>query len=253
MTTALSLKNVSKQFGGLAAVRGVNLEIKEGGIVGLIGPNGAGKTTLVNLITGTERESSGEMSFYGTKINGEQPYARAKMGIARTYQVVRVFKELTVLENVVCGLLFGQGQNRLSKQIQEQANDLLEFTGLKGKETQRAINLNLGDQKRLQIARALAMKPRLLILDEAMSGLNPKEVEDAIELVRKISAQKVTIIIIEHILKVIMSLSERIVVMGQGEVIYDGIPSDIVNNQRVIEVYFGNRFANKVKSGGIAL
>jgi branched-chain amino acid transport system ATP-binding protein len=241
MAPLLSLESATKHFGGLIANRDVSLAIEPGEIVGLIGPNGAGKTTLFNCITGYMHPDAGRIVFGGTDVTHTRPERICRLGVARTWQVVRAFGRMTALENVVCGAL--QRTNRMSE-ARARAGALLEFTGLGDKADMSPATLTLADKKRLEIARALATRPKLLLLDEAMSGLTPLEATAAVQLVRRIHAElKVTICVVEHVMEVVMPLSHRVVVLDYGVKIADGPPEGVVRDEQVIRAYLGERRA----------
>lgn len=235
----LEAEAVTKYFGGMAAVSKVHLSVAKGEIVGLIGPNGAGKTTLFNLISGALPLKSGVIRFKGQKISGLQPHQICRMGVARTFQLVKVFGNMPVLQNVLLGSLFGKQGVRSSADAIREARESLEFVGLAEEINTPAKDLTLGNQKRLEVARALATKPELLMLDELMAGLNPTEVAEAIDDVKRIREKGITIIMIEHVMKAIMSVCDRIIVLHHGEKIADGTPEEITTSKRVIEVYLG--------------
>jgi branched-chain amino acid transport system ATP-binding protein len=232
-------KGVSKYFGGLAAISNVNFEVDRGEIVGLIGPNGAGKTTLFNLISAALVLNSGVINFKGQKISGLKPYQVCRAGVARTFQSVRVFGNVPVLGNVLLGSFFGTSTGMSSADATREAKELLEFVGLSAVSATPAKDLTLANQKRLEVARALATKPELLLLDELVAGLNATETAQAMELVTKIRDRGITILVIEHVMKAIMSICDRIMVLHHGEKIAEGTPEEITNNQTVIEVYLG--------------
>ncbi len=234
----LEAEGLYKHFGGLAATSGVDVHVEQGEILGLIGPNGAGKTTLFNLLSGAIAPDKGRIRLKGTDITGVKPHVIARMGMSRTFQSVKVFSRMTVLENVLLGNLFGAGKSMCHATTREAA-DILDFVGLSQTQTFRALDLTLVNQKRLEVARALATKPDLLLLDEVMAGLTPTEVAEAMELVKKIRDQGITIIMIEHVMKAIMNICDRILVLHHGEKIAEGSPQEIVGNQTVIEVYLG--------------
>ena len=232
-------KSVTKHFGGLAAVSHVDFCVDEGEVVGLIGPNGAGKTTLFNLISGALVPKEGAISFNGQDITGLKPHKICKMGVARTFQSVKVFPHMSVLENVVLGSLFGLPDSMSAADAAAEVPRLLEFVGLSGMQQAPAQDLELANQKRLELARALATRPQLLLLDELMAGLNPTEVAEAMELVARIRDQGITIFMIEHVMKAIMSICDRILVLNHGKKIAEGTPQEIATSRTVIEVYLG--------------
>ena len=241
MAPLLAVESSTKYFGGLLANREVSLAIEAGEIVGLIGPNGAGKTTLFNCISGSMHPENGRIVFDGTDITRARPERICHLGVARTWQVVRAFGRMTALENVVCGAL--QRTNRIAE-ARARARELLEFTELTGKDDVPAATLTLADKKRLEIARALATRPKLLLLDEAMSGLTPMETAAAVRLVRRIHAElKVTICVVEHVMEVVMPLSHRVIVLDYGVKIADGAPQTVVRDEQVIRAYLGERRA----------
>lgn len=244
-STILKLVNISKSFGGLKAVSDFNLEVRKGEILGIIGPNGAGKTTLFNLITGFYPVDSGRIILNDMDITGFPPHRMASLDVARTFQIVKPFSNISVIENVSVGAMFGSIKGVLSRrQARRKAEEVLEFTGLLEKKDYLAGSLTLGQRKRLEIARALASSPKLLLLDEAVAGLNPSEVETVIELIKNIHQRGVTLIIIEHVLKVIMTLCNRVVVLNYGEKISEGSPEEIANDPMVIEAYLGEGFGD---------
>jgi branched-chain amino acid transport system ATP-binding protein len=235
----LEAVKVSKNFGGLNAISNVDFELNEGEILGLIGPNGAGKTTLFNLISGAYKPRSGVIKFKETTINGMQPNKICRLGIARTFQLVKVFSHLTVFENVLMGALFGLPKPLSSKGAAELAEEMINFVELSAFKNLTAGELTLVNQKRLEVARAMATKPELLLLDEMMAGLNPTEVIHSIEMIRRIRDKGITIIMIEHVMHAIMNVCDRIIVLHHGEKIAEGTPKEIANNQRVIDIYLG--------------
>ncbi len=231
--------DVTKYFGGLAAVSHVDFHVDRGEIVGLIGPNGAGKTTLFNLISAALVLKSGVIRFKGEKITGLKPYRICRMGVARTFQEVRVFANMPALQNVLLGSFFGTPTGTSSVDAAREATELLEFVGLSALSATPAKDLTLANQKGVEVARALATKPELLLLDELMAGLNPAETAQAMELVTRIRDKGITIFMIEHVMKAIMNVCDRIIVLHHGEKIAEGTPQGIATSKTVIEVYLG--------------
>jgi branched-chain amino acid transport system ATP-binding protein len=232
----LEVEKVSRFFGGLAAVKDVSFGILPGEILGLIGPNGAGKTTLFNVVNGFYPPTRGDVLFKGEKISGLKPHQICRRGVARTFQVVKPLQRMSVHDNVVASAFLRAKDRREAEDI---AHETLVFTGLEGDQDVISKGLPLGKRKRLEIARALATRPELLLLDESFAGLNPAELDESIQIIRKIKAKGITIMIIEHHMKVIMSISDRIVVLNYGEKIAEGAPQEIGKNPQVIEAYLG--------------
>ncbi len=234
----IEVKEISKYFGGLRALHDISFTLEKGEILGLIGPNGAGKTTLFNIIAGTFPPSSGSIQFNGEDITLQGPRQICHKGISRTYQLVRTFSNLTVYENVLVGLYFGK-PGRERGMTNGEANELLRLTGLLQKANIPARSLTLVGRKELEIARALATRPEVLLLDEAISGLNPTETETMMGLIRNIQGRGITVFMIEHIMKAVMGLSDRILVLNFGELIAQGTPEQVSKNKDVIEAYLG--------------
>jgi len=234
-------KGVTKYFGGLAAISNVDFHVDQGEIVGLIGPNGAGKTTLFNLISAALALNSGVIRFKDGKISGLKAHQICRTGVARTFQSVKVFANIPVLGNVLLGSLFGKSIGMSSADATREAMELLEFVGLSAVRATPAKDLALANQKRLEVARALATKPELLLLDELIAGLNPTETTQAMELVTRIRDRGITIFMIEHVMKAIMSICDRIIVLHHGEKIAEGTPQEIATSKKVVEVYLGEQ------------
>jgi branched-chain amino acid transport system ATP-binding protein len=239
MSILLQVQGVTKRFGGLLALMQVTFDLPEGQILGLIGPNGAGKTTLFNTINGVFKPEEGRIVFRGQDVTGKKPYHLSKLGMARTHQIVRPLNELSVRENVMAGACFGHENQSLS-QAALIAEEVMEFVGLAARADQLAGSLNVAQKKRLEMARGLAAHPHLLLLDEVLAGLNSSEIDAMIQTVLKIREQGVTIFMIEHVMKAVMNVSDRIIVLDYGQQIAEGSPQEIVNNPRVIEAYLGD-------------
>lgn len=249
--TILEGKEVTVYFGGLAAVKDVDFDVRKGEILGLIGPNGAGKTTLLNLISGVYPLSKGQIIFKGERISGLQPHVIAQKGISRTFQVVKPFPGMTVRENVAVGAMYGSADHREDVTgAMKRANEIIEFVHLEKAADRRVDEVTLADRKRIELARALAMRPDLLLLDEVMAGLNPTEVESIMQLIRKVRESGVTILVIEHVMKAIMGLCDRVLVLHHGQRIALQTPSEIVNNEQVIKAYLGDRYGAKNQAQG---
>lgn len=239
MNTILSIQQVSKRFGGLQALVKVTFDLPEGQILGLIGPNGAGKTTLFNAINGVYPPEEGRIIFRDQDVTSAKTYHHARLGMARTHQIVQPLNDLTVRENVMVGACFGR-HNMSLVHAAEAADEVLEFVGLEPRAEQLAGSLNVAQKKRLEMARALAARPYLLLLDEVLAGLNSSEIEAMTRTVLKIREQGITIIMIEHVMKAVMNVSDRIIVLDYGQQIAEGTPEEISNHPKVIEAYLGD-------------
>ncbi|MCA9918685.1 MAG: ABC transporter ATP-binding protein [Anaerolineales bacterium] len=236
----LQVEGVGKRFGGLQALADVTFDLPEGQILGLIGPNGAGKTTLFNCISGVYVPTDGRVTFRGEDVTGSKSYLMAHRGMARTHQIVRPLNELSVRENVIVGACFGRENHRLPT-AGDIADEVLEFVRLADRSDQLAGSLNVGQKKRLEMARALAARPYLLLLDEVLAGLNPSEIAMMVEIVKKIRDERnVTIIMIEHVMHAIMNVSDRLLVLDYGRQIAEGTPEEVANDEKVIEAYLGD-------------
>ena len=232
-------EKVTKHFGGLAALHHVDFDINEGEVVGLIGPNGAGKTTLFNLISGSLPTTAGEIRYKGERITGLKPCQICRKGVARTFQSAKLFAGLTAFQNALAAALFGTKRVISAPDAEKETKELLEFVELSGVETMLAKDLPIASRKRLEVARSLATKPDLLMLDEVMAGLNPSEVAQAMELITRIRNKGITIFMIEHVMKAIMSVCNRIIVLHHGSKIAEGTPEEIATSRTVVEVYLG--------------
>ena len=242
MTALLRLENVGKSYGGVHALRGLSFEVGEGEIVGLMGANGAGKTTAFSLIAGTQRLSDGQIWFDGRRVDGRPAYATARAGIARTFQIVRPLPGLRVVDNLVVAALYGHARERSRSDAEDRARTILDEVGLSRESNRLAETLTLAGRKRLEVARAVATGPKLLLLDEVLAGLTASEVAAALEMIRELhTRRKLTIVVIEHVMRALTQLSHRIVVLHHGEKIAEGSPTEILTNQRVIEAYLGTK------------
>ena len=239
----LTGQHVSKYFGALRAVDDVDVEVYAGEILGIIGPNGAGKTTLLSMINGTLPITKGKIFFRGQEISGMRPYRIAELGISRTFQIVKPFPGMTALENVALGALFGRNRERDMSRAMERAAETLKRVRIEGKEYVLVEKLNVSERKRLELARALTQNPDLLLLDEVMAGLNPREIEDSMALIQEVNRAGTTLMVIEHVMKAIMGISSRIVVLHHGQKIAEGTPAEISENREVIAAYLGEKYS----------
>jgi branched-chain amino acid transport system ATP-binding protein len=242
--SVLEFRNLTKKFGGITAVNDVTVKVAQGSIVGLIGPNGAGKTTLVDLISGNIKPTTGQVIFQGQDITNTPAHLIARMGLSRTFQIVQPFSEMTVLENVMAGALYA-GHAKTRRKAQDAAMEHLQFTGLDKFADSPAAELSLANRKRLELSKSLAMNPTLLMLDEVNAGLNSSEIADAMKLIQRIADRGVTIIIIEHLMRIVAALSSRIIVLHHGAMLCDDVPEAVFKDERVIEAYLGSKFANR--------
>lgn len=238
----LKVENLSKSFGGLMVITQLSFSLFEGEILGIIGPNGSGKTTLFNLITGFLKVDQGSIQYMGKDITNKRPSEVCKLGIGRTFQIAKPFNQLTVLENVMAGRTYGSNPAKALNNARHEAMELLHLVRLDKKLDTVSAQLNLIDRKRLEVARALATRPKLLLLDEVFAGLNPKETEEALELISTVKNLGITIMVVEHVIKVILGVSNRVIVLSSGNKIFEGTPQDAVNDQRVIEAYLGEEY-----------
>jgi branched-chain amino acid transport system ATP-binding protein len=235
----LECESITKYFGKFAAVRDVSFSIDEGAIFGIAGPNGAGKTTLINMISGLYPLTRGKIRFLGKYIHDLPPHRRCRLGIARTFQIPTYFPFLTVEKNVLIGATFGTNKR---ENIKKRTMNVLEFTRLYEKKDNIAESLSLYEKKRLMLAVALATEPKLLMLDEPIAGLNPKEIDESMKLIKAINKNGVTIILIEHVMRALMGLSDRVMILHQGEKLAEGTPNEIAKNEKVIEAYLGEKY-----------
>jgi branched-chain amino acid transport system ATP-binding protein len=249
MSEILRLNAVSRRFSGLQALRDVTFSVGKGEVLGLIGPNGAGKTTLVNTVCGVTPANSGAITFDGRDITRIKTYQAARLGLSRTFQIVQPFAEFTALDNVAAAALFSQAGESI-KSARDEARAHLAFVGLESQAMQPAATLTLAMRKRLELAKALAMKPKLLFLDEVNAGLNSAEVERATELIHQLASSGITIVMIEHLMKVVLNVCTRIIVLHNGQLIADGTPRDVISNPAVVDAYLGQQYAQRNATHG---
>ena len=249
MSEILRLDAVSRRFSGLLALRDVTFSVGKGEVLGLIGPNGAGKTTLVNTVCGVTPANSGAITFDGRDITRIKTYQAARLGLSRTFQIVQPFAEFTALDNVAAAALFSQPGESI-RSARDAARAHLAFVGLESQAMQPAATLTLAMRKRLELAKALAMKPKLLFLDEVNAGLNSAEVERATELIYQLAAGGITIVMIEHLMKVVLNVCTRIIVLHNGQLIADGTPRDVISNPAVVDAYLGQQYAQRNAANG---
>ncbi len=245
----LRAEHLKKNFGAVAATDDVSFELRKGEILGLIGPNGAGKTTLVDLLTGVEKPSEGRVEFDGTDITRWVPHRIGKAGLVRTFQIVKPFTHMTVGDNVTIGALFGHGQRRSVGAARERADEVLEMAELGSKTDHSAASLTPQETKRLELAKALAADPTVLLLDEVMAGLHATEIDQAVALVRRVNESGVAVLVIEHVMKAIMQLCDRVIVLETGSIIAEGHPEEVTNDPEVIKAYLGERWAKRMEKG----
>ena len=244
----MRIRDVGMRFGGLWALSEVGFDVTRGSVVGLIGPNGSGKTTLMNVVSGVYKPTTGTVTYAGRTIADVPTHQVSHLGIARTFQIVKPFANLTVRENVAVGAMYGrEGTKRSTRASFSRAEELIDVVGLSGVATKSASDLTIPDRKRLEVAKALALDPDVLLLDEVMAGLNATEVDEALELLRTVNARGVTLIVVEHLMKAIVSISTTVVVLAEGKKIAEGHPSEVLRSQQVIEAYLGTRFAERQK------
>jgi branched-chain amino acid transport system ATP-binding protein len=243
----LTGKNVSKYFGALRAVDNIDFSVYGGEILGIIGPNGAGKTTLLSVINGTLPISRGRIFFRGQEVTGLKPFRIAELGISRTFQIVKPFPGMTALENVAIGALFGRHQEKKMSRAMERAAETIKQVKLEGKENILVEKLNVSERKRLELARALTQDPDILLLDEVMAGLTSREIEDIMALIQEVNRAGTTIMVIEHVMKAIMGISNRIIVLHHGQKIAEETPAEITENQQVVAAYLGPRYSKRVE------
>jgi branched-chain amino acid transport system ATP-binding protein len=248
VSAALETHGLSRRFGGLAAVQDVSFSLDSGTVLGVIGPNGAGKTTLINLISGQLKPTAGKVIVGGRDVTGARPWTIAKARVARTFQIVKPFRELTVRENVAIGSMYGPERAGSKKEALSRADEVLERVGLAEKAETEPRQLPVADARRLELAKALAMQPRVLLLDEVMAGLRAREIDGTLDLIRSLRDEGMAILVVEHVMKAIMSVSDSLLVMHEGSELVRGEPEEVVEDPRVIEAYLGHRYAERMRA-----
>ncbi len=241
----LETRGLGRRFGGLRAVSDVSISVPEGQVLGVIGPNGAGKSTVINLVTGHLKPSEGQVLIDGKDLTGAQPWTIAHARVARTFQIVKPFRGMTVRENVAVGILYGPQGTTVMSQALRAADDVLAEVGISALGDRPPGELSVADARRLEFAKALALRPRLLLLDEVMAGLRHTEIEPSLELIRTLKARGITIIVVEHVMKAILAVSDQVLVLHQGQVLTSGDPREVLADHRVIEAYLGHRYAQR--------
>jgi branched-chain amino acid transport system ATP-binding protein len=247
MSAVLETQGLTRRFGGVAAVSEVSFSLEEGTVLGVIGPNGAGKSTLINLITGHVKPSDGRVMVAGQDVTGQKPWVVAKSRVARTFQIVKPFRNLTVRENVAIGGMYGPDHAGSAREAIEGADGALEQVGLLERADASPGDLSVADARRLELAKALAMRPRLLLLDEVMAGLRPAESQPALDLIRSLRDEGVSVLVVEHVMKAILAVSDSVLVMHEGKELVQGDPKEVMEDERVIEAYLGQRYAKRAR------
>jgi branched-chain amino acid transport system ATP-binding protein len=247
VSPVLETTGLTRRFGGVAAVSDLSFSVEEGTVLGVIGPNGAGKSTLINLITGHLKPTAGRVIVDGRDLTGSRPWTVAKARVARTFQVVKPFRSLTVRENVAIGSMFGPESASSARKAIAQADEAMERVGLLDNAEASPSDLSVADARRLELAKALAMKPRLLLLDEVMAGLRPGEIQPALDLIASLKQEGVTLLVVEHVMKAIMAVSDSLLVMHEGMELAHGDPEEVMQDERVIEAYLGKRYAKRAR------